>query len=131
MKQVLGWIFNRWTLGLVILLSLLALVWLVGPLVAIGESRPLDSERSRWITTGALLLIVALTVAWRSWAARRGNAAMVERLMAPAVAEKAKGLATESADMMAVRKRFDEALVLLRKARFGAAGTGFWARWKA
>lgn len=126
MKRLLGWIFNLWTLALLLLLCLLALVWLVGPLVAIGELRPLDSERSRWITMGVMLLLAALFVGLRLWRKRRGNQAMVEQLMTPAGAS----APAESADLSAVRKRFEEALVLLRKARFGAAGSGLWGRLK-
>ncbi len=127
MKKVLGWIFNRWTLGALLLLCLLLLLWWVGPMIAVGESRPLDTDRSRWIATGVLVGLVLLIVAWQAWRAKRGNKAMVEQLIAPAGEAKA----SESADMAAVRKRFEEALVLLRKARFGAAGTGVIGQWKA
>ena len=49
MKKILGLIFNRWVLGAVLLLALAMLIWLVGPLVAIAEARPLESENARWI----------------------------------------------------------------------------------
>ncbi|WP_088280713.1 type VI secretion system membrane subunit TssM [Ideonella sp. A 288] len=128
MKKVLGWIFNRWVLGAVLLLALLAVLWIVGPLVSIGEARPLDTDRSRWIATGVLLLVVALVVGWRMWAARAGNSKVVDQLMA---APKGDVAASESADMAAVRQRFEEALGTLRKARFGAAGEGLLGQWKA
>jgi len=128
MKKVLGWIFNRWTLGAVLLIALLCLVWWVGPAVSIGEARPLDTERSRWIVTLVLLLLVAMWIGWRAWRARRGNAAVVDQLMA---APKGDGKPAESADMAAVRQRFEEALGTLKKARFGAQGSGIFAGLKA
>ncbi len=65
MKKVLGWIFNRWTLGAVLLIALLCLVWWVGPAVSIGEARPLDTERSRWIVTLVLMVgLIALDAWW-------------------------------------------------------------------
>lgn len=129
MKKVLGWIFNRWVLGAVLLIALILAVWIVGPIVAVGEWRPLDSERARWITTAVLLLLTAIWVTWRIWRARRGNAMVVDRLIAQPAAD-AKG-PQESADLAAVRQRFAEAMATLRKARFGPAGSkpgaGGWA----
>ena len=59
LNKLLGLIFNRWTLLAVLLLLVLLVVWLIGPLVAVGEWRPLDSERSRWILTALILLATA------------------------------------------------------------------------
>jgi type VI secretion system protein ImpL len=127
-KKVLGWIFNRWVLLAVLLLATLSVLWIVGPLVAIGPLRPLDSERARWIATITLLLVVAVVVAWRAWRARSGNAKVVDQLVTAHKPE-----AQESADMAAVRQRFADALATLRKARFGgdkgAGLRGAMARW--
>ena len=38
-------------------LILLVLIWLLGPLLAIGQTRPLETELSRWI---AMALVVVL-----------------------------------------------------------------------
>jgi type VI secretion system protein ImpL len=114
-RHVLGWIFNRWVLLAVLLLALALVLWIVGPLVAVGDWRPLESEASRWITIGALVALVALRMAWSRWRARRGNAAVVNQLVqAPATpAER------ESPDLAAVRERFERALLTLQRARFG------------
>ncbi len=119
MKKLLGLIFNRWTLTAVLLLAALLVVWIVGPLFAIGEWRPLDSERSRWITTAVLVLIVVAMAFWSLWRARRGNARVVDQLVAASPPQ-----ASESADMAAVRQRFEEALVTLKNARFGPQKQG-------
>ncbi len=55
MKRLLGVIFNRWLLIAVVLLSVALVVWIVGPLVAVADVRPLQTERSRWITIGNTL----------------------------------------------------------------------------
>ncbi len=39
--------------------SALALVWFVGPLVAIGGVAPLTGERARWIAVTAVLVLAA------------------------------------------------------------------------
>ena len=81
-RKVLGWIFNRWVLIAVLVLAMLGVLWLVGPMVAIGDWRPLDSERARWLTRGVLLFIVAAIIGWQIWRAKRGNAKVVDQLMA-------------------------------------------------
>ena len=57
MKRVLGWIFNRWVLAAVVLGALALVIHIIGPMVAIGEWRPLEQEQSRWITIGVLGLL--------------------------------------------------------------------------
>ena len=126
MKRVLGWIFNRWVLLAVLVLAVALLVWIVGPLVAVGEARPLDTERSRWLTIGVLVLIVALCIAWSRWRARRGNSQVVNQLLQQPAADAPE---RETADMLAVRERFRQALQMLQRSRFGAEGSaGFGAK---
>jgi len=118
MKKLLGLVFNRWVLLAVLLLAVSLVIWIVGPLVAIAGREPLESEGSRWIAIGGVLGFVVLLVAWNAWRARRGNAAVVNQLMA-APADAAKKEA-ESPDLAAVRERFERALLTLRRARFGS-----------
>jgi len=118
MKRLLGLVFNRWVLIAVVLLCVALVVWIIGPLVAIADVRPLQTERSRWITIGAIVALGGLWIGLRAWRARRGNAAVVNQLMA-APAEKGPG---ESADLAAVRERFERALQTLKRARFGSGG---------
>ena len=118
-KKLLGLVFNRWLLLALLVLGLLAVVWLYGPLVAIGDTRPLGNQRSLWIASAVVVLVVLAAVAWRAWRARRGNAQVVAQLVA---APSGPAAPAESADMVAVRTRFERALGVLRGARFGGAG---------
>lgn len=118
MKKLLCWIFNRWLLLALLLVALSLVLWIAGPLLAVGEVRPLETERARAIAIAVLLLLVALRIAWGRWRARRGNAAVVQQLIQPAAAEP-----RESADMAAVRQQFERALRGLEQARFGPRGT--------
>ena len=119
--KILGALFNRWTLLALLLLAVLAVVWIIGPLVAVGEWRPLDSPGARWVVTGVLLAAVALIVIGSALKARLGNRKVVDQLAAAPPAA-----AAESADLVAVRQRFADALATLRSARFGAdSGRGF------
>ncbi len=118
MKRLLGLVFNRWLLIAVALLCVALVVWIIGPLVAIADLRPLQTERSRWITIGVITALVGLWIGLIAWRARRGNAAVVNQLMA-APADKGP---SESADLAAVRERFERALATLKRARFGSGG---------
>ncbi len=126
LRKIFGALFNRWTLLALLLLGLLAVIWIVGPLVAVGSWRPLESGTARWVATGLLLATVVGVVAWKLIQARAGNAKVVDQL---AAAPAAAG-AAESPDMQAVRKRFAEALATLKNTRFDAepgSGGGFLA----
>jgi type VI secretion system protein ImpL len=120
-KKLFGLVFNLWLLLVLLVAMLLLAVWWVGPAVAVGDFRPLDSSSERWIATAVVLVAVALGVAWRVWRARRGNRKVVEQLVA---APSGPAAGAESADMKAVRERFETALATLRKARFGTGGAG-------
>lgn len=129
MRKLLGFVFNRWVALILLLAAMLALVWIVGPLVAVGAWRPLETVTSRWITTGVIAVITALWMGLSMWRKRRGNEKVVERLV---TASAGPASAAESADIVAIRERFQTALQTLRKARFGAvAGGNWWSRLNA
>ncbi|RZJ07551.1 MAG: type VI secretion system membrane subunit TssM [Rubrivivax sp.] len=129
-KQILRAVFSAWTLVVLLLLCLLLLVWYVGPMVAIGTFRPLESDTSRWIASASLLLAVVLWMGLRLWRARRGNQKAVDQL-----AQAPRAAVVESPELQSVRERFEQALQTLRHARFDpaqpdAGAGGIWARLK-
>ncbi len=118
MKKLFGLIFNRWVLIAVLLVAVSLVIWIVGPLVAVAGREPLETERSRWITIGAVVGFAVLVMALKAWRARRGNAAVVNQLMAAPSGTARKD--AESPDLAAVRERFERALLTLKRARFGS-----------
>ena len=118
MKKLLGLVFNRWVLMAVLLAALSLVIWIVGPLVAIAGREPLETEGSRWISIGTVAGLLVLSVVWKAWRARQGNAAVVNQLMAAPAG--AAGKEAESPDLAAVRERFERALLTLKRARFGS-----------
>ncbi len=130
--KLLGLVFNRWVLLAILLLAVSLVVWIAGPLIGLTDRTgrswfPLEPESARWITIAAIAALMAIVIAWRAWRARRGNTAVVNQLMAAPAGERKEA---ESPDMLAVRQRFEKALLTLRRARFGAGG-GVLAGWKA
>ena len=117
--KLLGLIFNRWVLIALLLACGALVIWVVGPLVAIADARPLETTTARWTAIAAICGATLVLVAWNRWRARRGNARVVDQLL---VRPAADGAAAPSADMLAVRERFEQALTTLRRARFGKGG---------
>lgn len=120
MKRILGWIFNRWVLAAVVLGALALVIHIVGPMVAIGEWRPLEEEQARWITIGVLVTVVIAWMLIARWRKQRGNQTVVNQLIA--APKPGSNEPPESPDMAAVRERFEKALLTLRRARFGEGG---------
>ena len=120
MRKLLGLLLNPWLWTALGALALSLLVWLVGPLVAIGAVRPLDSEFARWLTIG---VIVALALGWRLWVvwrARRTNQQVVQQLVVAPAGSPDAG----SAEVAQLAERFQQALQTLRDARFDGGRGG-------
>ena len=101
-------------LGTLGLLALSALVWWVGPLLAIGEARPFDSV---WVRGAVLAVLWALWIGHLAWGAhkrRRTNAALLQGL--------AGGPSASDKEAQILAKRFDEAVQRLK----ASSGTRWW-----
>ncbi|CAG1015129.1 hypothetical protein BURC_00880 [Burkholderiaceae bacterium] len=123
MKKLLGLIFNGWVLAILGLVALSLLIWIVGPLVAIGDARPLERSTSRLIFIGAIVVLYLLHKAWRAWASKRTNDAVVNQLMAAPPAPTATADDPASAELKTINERFEAALKTLKNARFGPKGS--------
>jgi type VI secretion system protein ImpL len=108
MKKLLSRLLHPITLGVFGLLVISALVWWVGPLIALHEHRPLDSRLVRWIALGLVWLLGGLRLAWSLMRHRRANAALLKGMGAGP-----SGAAKEEA---VLEERFAQAIALLRKA---------------
>src|SRR5262245_23456871 len=127
MRRLLRLIFNRWTLGAVGLLTAGILIWWVGPLVAIKNFYPFESEWVRWIQIAILVLTPIGRWTLRFVKARRANAALMSGLLQPA-ATPAPAADPAAADVAQLRQRLEEAVGLLRRRHFGSARPSLWAR---
>jgi type VI secretion system protein ImpL len=105
---------NRWVLAAIGLLVVALLIWFVGDAIAFYDHRPLGSAGAR---IGLILLIVLVFAIWegikwyRAW---RANKAMLA-----AIGEGASSnTALSQREVAELKKRFDDAMATLRKARF-------------
>jgi len=127
MKKLFSWVFNGWLLAILGLLAFALLVWIVGPLVAVGELRPLEGRAARLVFIAAVVMLYLLSKAWRAWRARAINQSVVNQLLAEAPKAAAATAADDpaSAELKTLSGRFEQALKTLKAARFQSAGKGW------
>ena len=111
MKRFLQGLLSPVVLGSLALLALSALVWWVGPLLALGDTRPLDGTVSRVLV---LLLIWALwlgRLAYAAWRRRQTNAALLAGL--------GSGPSASDKEAQLLAQRFNEAVAKLKAGQGG------------
>lgn len=89
-----------------------ALVWFAGPLVSIGGSAPLASERARMAAIALVLVLFVAQLALRALMASRRNRQMIDGLLPAAGAPGAPEVAV-------IGQRFAQALQVLRRRQVG------------
>ena len=92
----------------VALLALSALIWWIGPLVAIADWRPLESVLARVVLISLLWLVWIATIVWRPMRKRRANAALVHGL--------SSGMTAIDRENQILNQRFREAIQKLEQA---------------
>ncbi|MGN6525691.1 MAG: type VI secretion system membrane subunit TssM [Burkholderiaceae bacterium] len=105
---------NRWVLAVIGLLVVSLLIWFVGDAIAFYDHRPLGSAGAR---LGLILFIILCFAVWegvKRWRAWRANKQLLSAI--------GEGASSNSAlsqrEVAELKKRFDEAMDTLRKARF-------------
>jgi type VI secretion system protein ImpL len=121
-------IFNRWVLIAIGLVALAMVIWWVGPLIAISNFRPMEAEWVRWLQIAIIILSPVARVTWTTVKAKRANAALTRGLLQPA---KEAAADPSAAEVGQLRQRFEQALGLLRKSRFGTDKPSLWTRLRA
>jgi type VI secretion system protein ImpL len=119
MKRLFGIFKKRWFLSLLGLVALAALIWFLGPLFAFAGREPLADPIHRVLLISAMFLLWLIRVLWKWLATNRANLQLL-RQMAHAAPPSESAVEKESAEEVAgLRRRFEEALAVLKKARLG------------
>lgn len=113
-----GFLMSRGLWNFLGLVALSLLIWVAGPLLAIGALRPLEPASSRLILIGVLFGIWLLRILWRKWRQGRLNAQLLGQLRRPAGEARAKPEDPVNPEVKELETRFDEAVELLRRTRF-------------
>ena len=119
LRTIFRKLFNRITLTILLLLILSAVIWIVGPIISIGEWQPLAPAWVRWTIIGVIwgLWLLKLFIRW--WRERNVNAALLGQLAKMQSSAKPGDGAVAGAEQVAeLNKRFKDASEILKKTRF-------------
>jgi type VI secretion system protein ImpL len=107
---------GRWAIGGAGWIALSIAVWFVGDALVLAGSRPLEGVLER---LAVIVLLGAAWLWWEFWRARKAaaeNESLLDGLVGGSLDADSAARAAE--ELTALRKRFDEALAVLRRARF-------------
>jgi type VI secretion system protein ImpL len=106
--------WKRLAIGAVVVLALALLVWFVGPLIAVGQPRILESAGRRWLIIGLFLFVWLVIELTRVLLERRRNRKMINELAAGGEEESLSRLEAQQ-----LAERFSTALEVLKAQKFG------------
>ena len=113
-----GWLRQRWLLGALALAALALAVWFAGDLVAFGAWRPFETPMGRGALIAAAAAAWAGLESWRAHRARLENGRLLEVLAGGGESDPADSAARAAREIALLRRRFEEAAVILKKTRF-------------
>ena len=105
------------------LVALAFLIWIIGPVIAVGRYRPLESEFVRIVVIALMFAIWLVRVAYRKWRERRLNAQLLNQLRTPSKKEK-EAKPEEAPEIKELQTGFNDATSILRNMRFGPGEEG-------
>ncbi|NCF07814.1 type VI secretion system membrane subunit TssM [Kosakonia sp. MH5] len=128
MNMLLSLLTNRILWGFLGVTGLAAVIWMIGPLLSVVDSRPLESEQNRMITIAVMYLIwVHSHIVPRLY-----NAWLNRKLMDNLKSEEAKDPVERkrlNSEEQVLNERFEEAAQVLKKAHFNQPGQrGQWTQ---
>ncbi len=125
MKKILGLIFNRLTLTILGLVAISALIWFVGPLIAFADYYPLASDMHRIIFIAVIIIFYIGKLIWEFIKSRNLNVRFMEGLLQQAPAQQNSMNSAGSEEVAMLRKRFEEAIAVLKNTDLGKKHTFF------
>ncbi|MCW9013787.1 MAG: type VI secretion system membrane subunit TssM [Gammaproteobacteria bacterium] len=118
----------RWILSSVGLIAIGILIWFIGPMLALGESKPLESMTSRIIAIVIVILIWSIIDLIKRLNEKKANDALIQELSQEALAAQAaaeadaeKKAATDE-ELTGLQNNFQEALDILKKTKMKGRG---------
>jgi type VI secretion system protein ImpL len=122
LKRILSILTARWLITLIGAIILALVVWFIGPLIAIGDVRPLESEIVRLIVVLLILVIWGIANIISLLRSKKANDQLVEGITQGAGAEAADLEAAKKEEIGVLKERLEDAMALLKRAKLGKGG---------
>jgi type VI secretion system protein ImpL len=123
-RKLLKLIFNRWTLVLLGLVAVAALIWFVGPLISIADVYPLEKESTRQIVIAVVIGLYIVKLVWSVAKVRLANMHLMDGLARQAQAPAAATNTAGAAEVAMLQKRFQDAVDVLKQLKKKKPGLG-------
>jgi type VI secretion system protein ImpL len=128
MNMLLSLLTNRILWGFLGVTGLAAVIWMIGPLLSVVDSRPLESEQNRMITIAVMYLIWVhshiVPRLYNAWLNRK----LMDNLKSEEAKDPLERKRLNSEDQI-LNERFEEAAQVLKKAHFNQPGQrGLWTQ---
>ena len=108
---------RRWIFPVIGLLAIALLVWFGGPLLGIGDSKPLTSAFSRLLLIVVAVLVWGLAYLYKELKAKQAGAQLTKDLAEPGPATAKSAPAPGEEDVAQLQKNFQAALKVLRTTK--------------
>lgn len=115
MKRLFQFLTQKWIVSLVGIIALIVLIWLGGPYLGIGDSRPLSSPFNRLLATLIVVVGWGLNNLRLRFKATKANAQMIDNLVASPAAASEVAPDASAEEVALLRDRFGKALAHLKQ----------------
>lgn len=122
LQKLLPLLANRHVATSAGLIALSLIIWFTGPLLGIGESRPLESALARALVIVVLVLLALIVEFVRVVRARQAASKLGQGI----VQADGAGEDRSAEEVATLKKRFEEAVAVLRKSGTGRKSTGLY-----
>ena len=118
MAAFIGFFKKKWVVQLIGIVAVCALIWFFGPLVSIGESIPLESGMSRFVTLSVIVVLWGLNLLRVELAAKKNNEQMLADISG--ASEELSSASDEEIGILS--KDFSEAMEVLKRSHSKGKG---------
>ena len=108
---------RRWIFPVIGLLAIALLIWFGGPLLGIGNSKPLASVFSRLLMIVVVILAWGLAYLYKELKAKKAGQLLADELAAPGAAAAKSGPTPDAEEVAQLQKNFQSALKILRSTK--------------
>ena len=119
MKKLFRFLFNHWTMAILGLTAICLLTWYVGPMIAIAEYYPLESDTARLLIIALIIGFYLGKLLWKVFKSHNLNARLMDGLMRQEPTPSPPSNSAEAEEVAVLHKRFEDAVAVLKQANLG------------